>query len=197
VPGTTTYPAVGTFRITSLSPNVVGVEGGTLVTITGLALPTNPTVRIGGTTRATVIRSTATRVSFRVPARVAGVYDVSVFAPDGRTTVLSNALRYAAAVGTDPGDDGAVGTPDPSTPGDSTPGGTTPGDTSPGGTSPGGTTPGGSTPGDGSSGGSTPGTEPVVRSGPAGERLVRSAKFDGLRSIWSLDCSSSCTGVAI
>jgi hypothetical protein len=197
VPGTTTYPAVGTFRITSLSPNVVGVEGGTLVTITGLALPTNPTVRIGGTTRATVIRSTATRVSFRVPARVAGVYDVSVFAPDGRTTVLSNALTYAAAVGTDPGDDGAVGTPDPSTPGDSTPGGTTPGDTSPGGTSPGGTTPGGSTPGDGSSGGSTPGTEPVVRSGPAGERLVRSAKFDGLRSIWSLDCSSSCTGVAI
>jgi serine protease len=192
VPGTTTYPSVGTFRITSLSPNVVGVEGGTLVTVTGLALPADPTIRIGGTATATIVRSSTTQVSFRVPARVAGVYDVSVFARDGRSTVLSNALTYAAAVGTDPGDDGTGSSPGTTTPDGSTPGGTAPGDTSPGGTSP-----GGSTPDDGSSGGPAPDTAPVVRSGPAGERLVRSAKFDGLRSIWSLDCSSSCTGVAI
>jgi hypothetical protein len=192
-PGTTTYPSVGVFRITSLSPDVVGVGGGTVVTITGLALPADPTVRIGGTTTATIVASSTTRLSFRVPARVAGVYDVSVFAPDGRSTVLSNALTYAEEVGgPDPGD-GTGSAPDGSTPGGSTPGGTTPGGTSPGGSSPGGTTPDGSTPDDGS----TPGTAPVVRTGPAGERLVRSAKFDALRSIWSLDCSSSCTGVAI
>jgi serine protease len=183
VPGTTTYPAVGTFRITSLSPNVVGVEGGTLVTVTGEALPANPRVRIGSTALATVVTATTTRVTFRVPARTAGVYDVTVFAADGRSTALADALTYAAAVGTAPG-----GT----TPGGSTPGATPPGGTSPGGTSPGGTTPGGSTPG-----GSTPGTGPVERTGPSGERLVRSAKFAGLRSIWSIDCSSSCTGVAI
>lgn len=182
MPGTTTYPAVGAFRITSLSPNVVQVAGGTLVTITGQALPTNPTVRIGATAVATVSTATTTRVTFRVPARVAGTYDVSVFAPDGRSTVLSGALTYAAAVGTAPG-----GT----TPGATPPGGTTPGATPPGGT-PGGTTPGGSTPG-----GTAPGADPGVRSGPAGERLVRSATFDRLRNIWSVDCSSSCTGVAI
>ncbi|WRL63364.1 S8 family serine peptidase [Blastococcus brunescens] len=54
--------------------------------------------------------------------------------------------------------------------------------------------PGGSDPGDS---GSTPGTAPVVRTGPGGERLVSSAKFGRLGSIWSLDCSSSCSGVAI
>jgi hypothetical protein len=193
-PGSTTYPEVGAFRITSLSPNVVSVDGGTVVTIDGLALPADPTVRIGGTSTATIVRASTTRVSFRVPARVAGVYDVSVFAPDGRSTVLSNALTYVQEVGsTDPGDDGTGSTPDDDIPGGSTPGDTTPGGSTPGGTSPGGTTPGGSDPDDGA----PPGTAPVVRSGPAGERLVRSAKFDGLRSIWSLNCSSSCTGVAI
>jgi serine protease len=197
-PGTTTYPSVGVFRITSLSPDVVGVEGGTVVTITGLALPADPTVRIGGTTTATIVTSSTTRLSFRVPARVAGVYDVSVFAPDGRSTVLSNALTYAEEVGnTVPGDDGTGSAPDGRTPGGSTPGGTTPGGTLPGDSSPGGTTPDGASPDDGSTDGSTPGTAPVVRTGPAGERLVRSAKFDALRSIWSLDCSSSCTGIAI
>ncbi|WP_116450799.1 S8 family serine peptidase [Blastococcus litoris] len=184
-PGTTTYPEVGVFRITSLSPDVVDSAGGTVVTITGLALPANPTIRIGATTTATVVTSTTTRVTFRVPARVAGVYDVSVFAPDGRSTVLSNALTYADAVGTAPGG---------STPGGTTPGGgTTP--TAPGGTTPGGgTPPGGTTPGGGAT---PPDTGPVVRTGPSGERLVRSAKFDALRSIWSMDCSSSCTGVAV
>ncbi|MFD2092946.1 S8 family serine peptidase [Blastococcus deserti] len=193
VPGTTTYPRVGTFRITSLTPNVVDVAGGTLVTITGEALPDDPTVRIGGTSTGTVVTASATRVTFRVPARVAGTYDVSVFAPDGRSTVLSNALTYAAEVGSPtPGGDG--GTPDD---GGSTPDGTSPGGTTPD-SGPGGTPPGGSTPDDGASDdGPAPGTEPVVRSGPAGERLVRSAKFGGLRAIWSMDCSSSCTGVAI
>jgi hypothetical protein len=131
-------------------------------------------------------------VSFRVPARVAGDYDVSVYAPDGRSTVLSNALTYAEVVGEAPagGDDGTPGdtpsgtAPDGTTPDGSTPDGPTPDD---------GTAPGGSTPDDGT----TPDTGPIVRTGPAGERLVRSAKFDALRSIWSLDCSSSCTGVAI
>ncbi|TQN41056.1 subtilisin family serine protease [Blastococcus colisei] len=186
VPGTTTYPSVGEFRITSLSPNVVDVAGGTIVTITGEALPAGPSVRIGDTAAATVIRATTTEVTFRVPARVAGVYDVSVFAPDGRSTVLSDALTYAATVGTAPDGSG------------STPGGSTPGGTSPGDSAPGGSTPGGATPDDGASdSGSTPDTSPVVQSGPAGERLVSSAKFGRLGSIWSTDCSSSCTGVAI
>jgi serine protease len=39
--------------------------------------------------------------------------------------------------------------------------------------------------------------EPVVQSGPNGERLVRTAKFAGLGAIFDLDCSTSCSGMAI
>jgi hypothetical protein len=179
VPDTTGYDAVGVFKVTSLSPNRVSTAGGTLVTITGLALPASPTIRIGATATATVVISSSTKVVFRVPARTPDAYDVTISAA-GTSQTLSRALTYW----------------DPSaTP---APGGTTP---APGGaTTPapgGGTTP---APGDGTApapgGGAAP-AAPVVRTGPSGERLVRSAKFGALRSIWSVDCSSSCTGVAI
>jgi hypothetical protein len=184
VPGTTTYPEVSAFRITSLSPNVVLVDGGTLVTVAGRALPADPTVRIGASTTADVVESTTTRLVFRVPARVAGAYDVSIYAVDGRSAVLSRALTYADAVGTGPGGT----TPAPPAPGDGTP---TPAPAPPGGTSPG----DGDSPGDGS--GTPPAAAPVVRTGPSGERLVRSDRFSALGSIWSLNCSVACTGVAI
>jgi hypothetical protein len=181
VPDTTEYDAVGVFKVTSLSPNRVSTAGGALVTITGLALPASPTVRIGATTTATVLIASTTKVVFRVPARTADVYDVSIYAPGGTGQVLSRALTYydpsAGSTPEDPADGGSGTTPAPG-------GGTTP---APG---------GGTTPAPGG-GGAAPATEPVVRTGPAGERLVRSAKFGALRSIWSADCSSSCTGVAI
>ncbi|WP_157943887.1 IPT/TIG domain-containing protein [Blastococcus atacamensis] len=179
VPGTTTYPEVSAFRITSLSPNVVDTAGGTLVTVSGLALPIAPTVRIGQTATADVVQSTTTRLVFRVPARVAGPYDVSVYAQDGRSAVLSNALTYVEEVGSGPG----TTTPAPPAPEDGSSGPTTP-DTPPGGTSPDDT----STP---------PAAAPTVRTGSSGERLVRSDRFSALGSIWSLNCSASCTGVAI
>ncbi|SEK89516.1 IPT/TIG domain-containing protein [Blastococcus sp. DSM 46786] len=191
-PGTTTYPEVGVFRITSLSPNLVGTDGGTLVTITGRALPADPTVRIGATTTAAVVHGDSGSVVFRVPARVAGVYDVSVYAPDGRSTVLSNALTYAEEVA--PAPEAPSGTaPDGTSPEGTTPDGTAPEPTTPGGsTTPGAPAPGGTTPG-----GPAPDSGPVVREGPAGERLVRSDRFRALSSIWSVDCASSCTGVAL
>jgi serine protease len=213
-PGATTYPEVGTFGITSLSPNQVSTDGGTLVTVTGRALPDSPTVRIGATATATVVRSSATSVVFRVPARTAGTYDVSVYARDGRSTVLSNALTYIDGAGTAPDGTAPDGTepdgtapdgtepdgtaPDGTVPGGTAPEGTAPEGTAPGGTAPvspapGGTAPGGTTPGTGA----TPGTAPVVRSGPAGERLVGSERFRPLGGIWSMSCASSCTGVAI
>ncbi|SDE40409.1 IPT/TIG domain-containing protein [Blastococcus fimeti] len=177
--GTTTYPSVGEFRITSLSPNTVSVSGGTLVTITGTALPVGAWVRIGDTAQARVVASSATRVQFEAPARTAGVYDVTVFAPDNRSTVLEDALAYR----TDAPSGGGT------SPGTSPGGGTSPG---PGTTPPPGTTPAPGTPAD-------PGTGsgPVAVTGPNGERLVRSATFAALRGIWSINCSASCTGVAI
>jgi subtilisin family serine protease len=183
--GENVYPGVGPFAITSLSPARVGTAGGTLVTITGAALPADPRVRIGDSATATVVRSSATQVVVRVPARAAGVYDVHVFAPDGRHSVLTAALTYTAPTG---------GT----APGGSMPDGS--GGSSAGGSSPG--TGGGSGGGDAGSGtdssaGAGGGSSADVRTGPGGLRLVRSAVFSGLRTVWSTDCSASCRGVRV
>ena len=67
-----------------MNPIRVNVAGGTLVTITGTALPLNPAVRVGDAAAATVVRSSATELVFRAPARAEGSYWVHVFARDGR-----------------------------------------------------------------------------------------------------------------
>ena len=181
--GQVVYPSVGPFGITSLSPARVGTAGGTLVTITATALPADPRVRIGDSAAATVVRASATQVVVRVPARAAGVYDVHVFAPDGRHSVLTAALTYVDATG---------GT----APGGSTPGGAGTGGTggSPGSGGTGGGSSGGGSGSDGSAGAGGSGD---VRTGPGGLRLVRSAVFSGLRTVWSTDCSTSCRGVRV
>jgi serine protease len=118
------------------------------------------------------VSSSATELVFRAPARIAGLYDVHVFARDDRTSVLEQALTYTDA---------------PIGPGDGTGGDGTDGS-------------GGSDgdPGDDSEDGGSDDGEPVVRTGPNGERLVRTTKFDALDwSFWALDCSTSCSGVVL
>ena len=199
-------PGSGPFGITSMSPATVDVTGGTVVTITGTALPSTPRVRVGDSATATVLTSSPTSLTFRAPARVAGVYDVHVFAPDGTEYVLTAALTYV---------DGAPAAARPRhrAPRDGDRhrrlghrdrrSGTGPGTAAPG--------PAVRAParrlglrarrlglrerrlGLGRSGTATP----VVVTGPGGKRLVRTTKFAALGGIWSMDCSSSCGGVAI
>ena len=161
------------------------------MTITGNALPLNPTVRIGDAAAATVVRSSTTELVFRAPARVAGSYGVHVFALDDREWTLADALTYVAdgrrwRRRAGDGSDGVrrrlrwlrrwlggrarlrrlgrrLGRLRRSS-------------------------------SDSGSGGSA---GPVVTAGPNGERLVRTSKFAALGSIWSMNCSVSCTGVAI
>ncbi|NYJ05107.1 S8 family serine peptidase [Petropleomorpha daqingensis] len=198
--GTVEFPAVGSFRITSLSPARVSTDGGTLVIIVGEALPSGARVLVGTSASATVTRSSATEVVFRAPARVAGTYTVTVFAPDGRSTALDSALEYVDATasgGAGSGGSGSAGSGGSGGAGGSD--GTAPGGSGTGGSDAGGAggSGGSGSAGSGGSGGSGGTTDPVVRRGPHGERLVQSAHFAGLSSIWSLDCSAACAGVAI
>ncbi|MCZ2848093.1 S8 family serine peptidase [Modestobacter sp. VKM Ac-2978] len=120
-PSVVTYPEVGPFGLTSISPAVVSTAGGTRVTVTGTNVPDGARVRIGDTREATVVSSDSTSVVFTAPELVAGVYDVFVFGPSGtESSVLADGLTYVedpAGGGTTPGtDDGS--TPDSgSTPG--------------------------------------------------------------------------------
>jgi hypothetical protein len=186
-----TFPGTGPFGITSMSPATVDIAGGTLVTITGSALPASPRVRVGDSASAVVVSSSATSLSFRAPARAAGVYDVHVFATDGTTAVLTAALTYVDGAGT--------GSPGAGTPGTGTGTGTGGAGSGSGtggtGSGAGGSGSGGSGSDSGSGSGGAPGS--VVTTGPGGERLVRTTKFAALGAIWSIDCSTSCSGVAI
>jgi serine protease len=97
-----------------------------------------------------------------------------------------------------PGDDSGTpgtGAPDTGTPG--TPGSGGSGSGSGSGSGGSGADESGSDDSDSDSGGSGGAAGPVVTTGPGGERLVRTTKFAALGSFWSMDCSTSCSGVAI
>jgi hypothetical protein len=150
----------------------VSVAGGTEVRVTGLALPDGARVLVGSSGAAEVVRSSATEVVFRAPARVTGRYDVAVFSRDGRSEVLTGALEYVA------GGSGTAPTPSP-----------TP--------SPAPSPAPGPAPSPGSGGGAGP-TQPAELTGPGGLRLVRSARWEAVpASVWTTDCSSSCRGVVL
>jgi serine protease len=102
--------------------------------------------------------------------------------------VLTAALTYVDSAGAGSPGTGGTGT---GTPGTGT--GTDIGTGGSGGTGTGGTGTGSGGSGSGSGGS----TGPVVTAGPGGERLVRTTKFAALGAIWSMDCSTSCSGVAI
>ena len=165
-------PEVGPFQLTAISPARVSSAGGTLVTVEGNALPEGALVRIGDTTSVPVASLTATRLTFTTPPLVAGTYDVHVFAPDRRTvSVLPAGLTVVDVdAGQQPGGETPPPAPQPGT-------GLPP------------------NPDEGQEPDDTP--EQVV-TGPGGKRLVSSALFRSVpRSIWTLDCSTACSGLPL
>lgn len=185
--GSTSYPGVGSFRVTEISPSTVSTAGGTEVTITGTDISPGARALVGPSAAATVVRSSTTSLTFRAPALVAGVYDVTLFSASGlESSVMPGGLTYVAAGGT-PAPGATPGTPAPGTPAPGTPAPTTPAPTGP--------APTGPAPGTGAGSG---GAAPASGVGPHGERLVRTAKYTSLRAgFWALDCSVSCRGVQL
>jgi hypothetical protein len=175
--------------VTRISPTRVSVDGGTLVTVTGVSLEPGVSVRVGPSRTARVVSATATSVRFYAPAAVVGTYDVTVH-KNGRSSVLNGALTYVD--GSSGGDDRAGTTPQPSAPQPATPTPTpSPSPPAPGTPVP---TPGTPVP---SGPGTTPAAPKVERVGPNGERLVRNEALASLTGLWSVRCSTSCEGVQV
>ena len=79
-------PAISTPAITSVTPAIGPVTGGTDVTLVGSAFAPGATVQFGAAA-GTVLQSTATSITVRTPASTAGAVDVRVTNPDGGTVV--------------------------------------------------------------------------------------------------------------
>jgi len=177
--GTRSYDSAGDFDITSLTPTVVGTAGGTTVRASGRGFSYRVSVRVGDAA-AQVVSAQDGELTFVVPARSAGTYDLVVFAP-GRESKLPGAITYRdsdSGAGSNPGGGGG-----------SDPGTSNPGTSNPGGG--GGSDPGTSNPGGSSSPAAT------ARTGPNGERLTKSAKLSGVGYVWSTQCRTTCSGTRL
>lgn len=208
------YDEVGAFKVTSSTPVKVSASGGAKITVTGNALETGMSARIGAMTPVDVVTSSSSKLVFVVPKMVAGTFDVTIF-KNGKMSVLPDALILTS-------DDPSV---KPETPGADTPGGSNPG----GGTNPGTTQPGTDPtpkPTDGNGNGgptpkpedpapapSTPNPNPgpseqpgnpstptgpsATKTGPNGQKLVRNDSYSSLSGLWSLQCSDGCSGIQV
>ncbi|GHE08697.1 S8 family serine peptidase [Klenkia taihuensis] len=97
--GSTVYPGVGDFRVTSVSPNRVDAAGGAAVTVRG-TFTAEPRVLVGDSGVGTVLSWSSTQVVFSAPARVPGVYDLVLSTPGGGLrSELSRALTYVSSSG--------------------------------------------------------------------------------------------------
>lgn len=168
--GSTVYPGVGDFRVTSLSPTTVDVAGGAPVRVVG-TFPAQPRVLVGSSGLATIVSWSPTQVVFTAPARVAGSYDVLLSTTSGMQSLLPGALTYTSA------------TASPTTAASSSATGSSSSATA--------TSSSGST--------SAPtSAAPEVTTGPGGQRLVGTSFFAAMpASVWAVSCSSSCSGTLV
>lgn len=79
--------------VSSISPKVGPINGGTALTINGSGFSTGDTVKIGGTSCNSVVRVSSSQITCVTPAHAAGTYDVVV----AGTETLINAFTYLAA----------------------------------------------------------------------------------------------------
>ena len=84
--------------ISSVSPSVGALAGGTTITITGTGFLTGATVDLGGSTCA-IVTGTPTQITCTTSAHLAGAVDVEVTNPDTQTDTSTSAYTYQAAPG--------------------------------------------------------------------------------------------------
>jgi len=79
------------------SQTAVGLDGGEVVTISGVNFETGVNVKFGTTYATSVTRTNSTSLSVTVPALTAGDYDVIVEQTDGTQAILTDGLSVNAA----------------------------------------------------------------------------------------------------
>ncbi|MHB8652852.1 MAG: IPT/TIG domain-containing protein [Terriglobia bacterium] len=80
--------------ITSVSPNVGSINGGTSVTITGTGFAAGANVTIGGLEPSNIIVISGTKITATTPGHPAGPAAVTVTNPDGGTVTLQSGFTY-------------------------------------------------------------------------------------------------------
>lgn len=88
------FTYVDFFSVTSVSPSVGEVTGGTLVTVTGAGFQSGATVHFGATASPTVTFVSSTTLTAVTPPGAAGTVGVTVTNPGATPGTLANAFTY-------------------------------------------------------------------------------------------------------
>jgi hypothetical protein len=83
-----------TYIAPTLAPRSGSINGGTVVTLTGLGFAPGTTLTIGGTAATAVSVISATQLTATTPPGPAGAQDVVVTTPTGHSTTLSGGFTY-------------------------------------------------------------------------------------------------------
>ena len=84
--------------VTSVSPTVGALAGGTTLTVTGTNFRTGATINIGGSNCPSVVVQNSTTVRCTTPAHSAGIVSVTVTnTPDNQYATLTNSFTYQGA----------------------------------------------------------------------------------------------------
>ena len=90
-----TYQLAPTY--TSVSPSVIGLAGGTILTITGANFYSGASVKIGGTSCSSLSVLSSTSITCTAPAHIAGNYDLVIMNADTQSVTATSAMTYQAA----------------------------------------------------------------------------------------------------
>lgn len=92
----TVYPAAPV--VTSVTPAVVGANGGALLTVVGSGFAAGAGVLIGGATATSVTVLNGSTLTCIAPARPAGVYSLTVTLPTTQSSTLPAAVTYVPPI---------------------------------------------------------------------------------------------------
>jgi hypothetical protein len=95
--GSPVAPSAPSLLVTSISPTLGDISGGTDVVLRGVGFTAGTTVAFGGTPATDVRVLSGTLLRAIAPSHAAGLVDVLVENPDGRTAKPSMLYRYVSA----------------------------------------------------------------------------------------------------
>ncbi len=88
VPQQYVYDATSTPQVTSISPSILTVFGGELITVSGTNLPTSSPVVKFGDQMVAVVSSTSSKLVLKSPALKPGIYNLNIIGPLGNARLI-------------------------------------------------------------------------------------------------------------
>lgn len=96
IPNGFVYSTTPAMTLTSVSPSTGSTTGGSAISVFGTGFASGMTVSFGGVQGTNIVVVSSTQASMTIPARSAGIVDVTVALPSGDSASLASGFTYQA-----------------------------------------------------------------------------------------------------